>query len=178
MLNVFLTFAGICLCINGLTLYYSESTQQEDRICSKDAAIVNLFTGVLGFIVIHTMLNQPQMSVMDYSSAAYIGLFALTYTWVGINAFTGSNGRALGWFSLLVSMIALPVSLISFRTAHSTFEYWLSASWLAWAVLWFMFFILLAKNKRIAKPTGAVSFIQGISTASLPALLGFWNVIQ
>lgn len=178
MLNVFLTFAGICLCINGLTLFYSESTNTERRICNKDAAVANLFTGILGFVVIHTMISAPNMSVMDYSSAAYIGLFALTYTWVGMNAFTGSNGKALGWFSLLVSIIAVPTALISFNNAQSTFDYWQSISWLAWAILWFMFFVMLTKKKRIAKQTGAVSFIQGISTATLPALLGFWNVIQ
>ena len=178
MLSVFLTFAGICLCINGVRLYYTDVAAAGAFINEKDAAVANLFTGALGLAVIYSLLNTPDVTLGNYSGAAYIGLFALTYTWVGINAFTGSDGRALGWFSLLVSLIAVPTALSTYFTAQSAFDYWLSISWLSWAVLWFMFFLLLVKQQKIARLTGMVSMIQGVATALMPALFTFWKVLS
>ena len=173
MLSVFLTFAGICLCINGVRLYQSASSVIEKHISEKDAAIVNLFTGVLGLVVINTMIQTSGMVVIDYSSAAYVGLFALTYVWIGVNAYTGSDGKALGWFSLLVSGIAVPTAWITLHNAQTVFDHWLAVSWLSWAVLWFMFFLMLVQKKKITKFAGLMSMVQGVGTALLPALLNF-----
>lgn len=110
-------------------------------------------------------------------SAIYLGLFALTYFWVGVNAFTGSDGRALGWYSLAVACIAVPAAITNLSLAERIFDYWQVLSWLSWAVLWFLFFLLLVLNKPIARLTGMVSAVQGVLTALLPALLYFWGVI-
>ncbi len=43
--------------------------------------------------------------------------------------------------------------------------------WAAWAVLWFMFFLLLARGLPIGKLTGTVTVAQGILTGWLPGFL-------
>ncbi len=177
MLMVFLVFAGICLFINGINLYYMHSNNNEKAILAKDAAIVNIFTGVLGVVVIANIIYHASQTTENYAPAAYIGLFALTYTWSGINAFTGSNGRALGWFSLLVTLIAIPAGLVELSRAHTLIEYWLGISWLAWGVLWFLSFLILVQQKPLSRLTGGLSSFQGITTALLPAILHFWGVI-
>ncbi|HCA17056.1 MAG: AmiS/UreI family transporter [Alcaligenes pakistanensis] len=177
LVAAFLAFAGLCLFVNGVRLYYSEGHQAGKLVDAKDAAIVNLFTAVLGFICMSHILNPANSTVYSPLSAIYLGLFALTYFWVGVNAFTGSDGRALGWYSLVVACIAVPAAITNLSLAERIFDYWQVVSWLSWAVLWFMFFLLLVLNKPIARLTGMVSAVQGILTALLPALLYFWGVI-
>ena len=144
---------------------------------TEPTAIVNLFTAVLGFICMSHILNPANSTVYSPLSAIDLGLFALTYFWVGVNAFTGSDGRALGWYSLVVACIAVPAAITNLSLAERIFDYWQVLSWLSWAVLWFMFFLLLVLNKPIARLTGMVSAVQGVLTALLPALLYFWGVI-
>ncbi|HRL20357.1 AmiS/UreI family transporter [Alcaligenes sp. SDU_A2] len=173
----FLAFAGLCLFVNGVRLYYSQGHAPTRIVDAKDAAIVNLFTAALGLICMAHILNPANSATYSPLSAIYLGLFALTYFWVGISAFTGSDGRALGWYSLLVACIAVPAAITSLLTARTVFDYWQVVSWLSWAVLWFMFFLLLVLDKPIARVTGLVSAVQGVLTALLPALLYFWGLI-
>lgn len=177
LVAAFLAFAGLCLFVNGVRLYYSEGHHASRLVDAKDAAIVNLFTAVLGFICMSHILNPANSTVYSPLSAIYLGLFSLTYFWVGVNAFTGSDGRALGWYSLVVACIAVPAAITNLSLAERIFDYWQVLSWLSWAVLWFMFFLLLVLNKPIARLTGMVSAVQGVLTALLPALLYFWGVI-
>ncbi|MBS0551638.1 MAG: transporter, partial [Proteobacteria bacterium] len=44
-------------------------------------------------------------------------------------------------------------------------------SWAAWAVLWLLFFVLLALQKPIARLTAGVAISQGIFTGWLPGYL-------
>lgn len=173
----FLAFAGLCLFVNGVRLYYSSGHQPKKVVDAKDAAVVNLFTAVLGMVCMAHILNPANASTLSPLAAIYLGLFALTYFWVGVSAFTGSNGRALGWYSLVVAGIAVPAAYSNWLQASTVFDYWQVISWLSWSVLWFMFFLLLVLDKPIARLTGFVSATQGILTALLPALLYFWGWI-
>jgi hypothetical protein len=42
---------------------------------------------------------------------------------------------------------------------------WLGLNWFAWAVLWALFFVLLALERPIGLITGWVTIIEGIVTA-------------
>ncbi len=84
------------------------------------------------------------------------------------NRLTGADGRGLGWFSLFVAITALPIAADALRAADSTWDWWLGLSWAAWAVLWLMFFLLLALHKPIARATAWMAIVQGMGTAWLP----------
>ena len=55
---------------------------------------------------------------------------------------------------------------------------YLGLSWFAWAVLWFLFFLLLALDRPVAKLTGAVAIIEGIVTAWVFGFLLLWDKIR
>lgn len=94
-----------------------------------------------------------------------------TYLWVAINRFSGADGRGLGWFSLFVAITACPIAADTLSTANSLWDYWFGLCWVGWAVLWFMYFLLLAQKLKIAKITGLVTALEGIATGWLPGYL-------
>ena len=98
-------------------------------------------------------------------------LFTFTYLWVAWNRWNGADGRGLGWFSLFVAITIVPVSLDTLANAQGTWDVWFGLCWAAWAVLWFMFFLLLALQKPIARLTGGVTVLEGILTGWLPGYL-------
>ena len=91
--------------------------------------------------------------------------------WRAYNRFQEVDSRGLGWFSLFVAITVTPVAIDSLASATTTWDVWFGLCWAAWAVLWFMFFLLLAMKKPIAKVTGAVTCAQGVLTGWLPGYL-------
>lgn len=178
MLQAFLIFVAASLFINGVWMWQSApSSTTAAPLAGRDIAVVNLFTAVFGFAVIAIILAESGFPP-EAGPAAYIGLFALTYLWVGVNQFTGVDGAGLGWYSLFVAIIAIPAGIDTAANAVTTFDYWLAVNWFAWAVLWAMFFVLLALRKPIDKATGAMAVIQAFGTALIPALLVFTELID
>ena len=104
-------------------------------------------------------------------------LFTFTYFWVAINRFNGADGRGLGWFSLFVAITAVPVAVTTLASANTLWGYWFGLCWAAWAFLWFLYFLLLAQQKKILKFTGAVTAIEGVLTGWLPGYLLLEGVI-
>ena len=98
-------------------------------------------------------------------------LFAFTYLWVACNRFSGADGRGLGWFSLFVALTAVPVAMETLSGAQTTLDWWLGLNWAAWALLWALFFVLLALQKKIDRPTGWLCIAQGVLTGWLPGYL-------
>lgn len=177
MLVVFLVFAGSTLFVNGMHLILSNGAAAEEDFDGKDAAILNIFTGMIGLVIVVVTLAKYTAHTTMLPSAAYIALFALTYFWVGINAFTGANGKALGWFSFLVPFFGIPAGVNGLQEAASVFEYWMAVNWFAWSVLWFLFFLLLAKEIKISRFTGFAAVAQAVGTALIPAVLSFCGSI-
>ena len=105
------------------------------------------------------------------AAAALTLLFTFTYLWVAYNRFHDVDGRGLGWFSLFVAITVTPVAINTLSGAVTVWDVWFGLSWAAWAVLWFMFFLLLAMKKPIAKVTGAVTCAEGVLTGWLPGYL-------
>ena len=82
-------------------------------------------------------------------AAGYILLFAFTYLWVSFNQFLNAGGRAFGWYCLFVADHGYPGGIYTLQSANgNTALIWLGINWFAWAVLWGMFWALLALNCR------------------------------
>jgi hypothetical protein len=166
MIGPILLFVGAVLFLNGLWIL----GQVEDR----EIAIINIFVGVLGLAVATISLVQGQPSTIEF--AGYVLLFAFTYLWVAYNRFVRADGRGLGWFCLFVALTAIPVGLTVLANAANVANArvwltWLGLNWLAWAVLWFMYFLLLAAKRPIGRITGWVTLVEGIVTGWIPGYL-------
>ncbi len=150
MLGCALVYVGFVLIINALMLY--------GKLGPKEVIPMNLFTG--GLIVagvIRTVTFQGE-DITEYFYSMQSLLFAFTYLWVAINCTWELNNKGLGWYCLLVAVVAAP-------TAFTTFpDVGLFVLWIMWAILWFMFFLLLGLEKNIGTITAHWTVITGIVT--------------
>ncbi|AGT11133.1 AmiS/UreI family transporter [Paracoccus aminophilus] len=163
MLGFLLLWVGAVLFLNGLWLM----AKIEDR----EIVVINLVSGLVAGAVAAQSIFGPAATTISIRAGALTLLFATTYLWVAYNRWSGVNGRGLGWFSLFVSITLLPEILGGFQAAANASEIWLALNWLIWAVLWFMYFLLLALGKPILKQTAWTTLIAGIVTGWLPGLL-------
>lgn len=163
LLGFALLYVGAVLSLNGLWLM----GQIEDR----EISVINIFVGMLTLLVALYLAFGPGADAGSIKGAALTLLFTFTYLWVAINRYNGADGRGLGWFSLFVAITAVPVAFDTLATAQTVGNVWLGLSWASWAVLWFMFWLLLVRKLPIAKLTGAVTLAQGILTGWLPGYL-------
>jgi hypothetical protein len=131
--------------------------------------------GALGFILaISAIVRVTPFSIgaAGLEFGAFVLLFAFTYLYVGINQFVGADGRALGWFCLFVAITAVPTAIITLLAANGhAWPLWLGADWAIWAVLWFLFWVLLALQAPIARLVGWLTVFVAIATAWLPGYL-------
>ncbi|MDR3107357.1 MAG: AmiS/UreI family transporter [Bifidobacteriaceae bacterium] len=168
MASVGLLYVGAILFINGVCLL--------GHISAKGAAPLNFFVGAVQVFTPTYLVVSADGDPATIAGAAGLYLFGFTYLWVGLNNLMGWDGRGLGWFSLFVVVVGLGFA------AHDGFEVgnWPSAvMWLMWAVLWFMFFVLLGLGKTAwTAATGWVAAVEGVVTGGLPAMLmltGHWR---
>jgi hypothetical protein len=183
MVAAVLLYVGGVLFLNGIWLIGQTSDSSALKIANKEIAVMNVFTGVLGFLVaIYAIFRGgagPTVDIQSVALGGYILLFAFTYLWVAINQYIGADGRGLGWYSLFVAITAVPTGSLLLRDAGGDpWLVWLGLNWLAWAVLWFLFFLLLALQRPIARFTGYVTVLEGIFTAWLPAWLLFQGYLK
>ena len=150
MLGLALLYVGFVLFVNALMLL--------GKLNGKHVVPMNLFTG--GLIVagvMRTVLLQGE-GITPYFYAMQSLLFGFTYLWVGINSIWDLEGEGLGWYCLLVSVVAVP-------TAYTALpDMGLVVLWVMWASLWFMFFLLLGLGKAIAKGTGYWTMVNAVVT--------------
>lgn len=108
-------------------------------------------------------------------AASGIYLFGFTFLWVGINALKGYSNRGFGWYALLVSLCALVYAAESFTRAGDA---GFGVVWLLWAVLWFLFFLVLGAGREVLGPaTGVYTVVVGAVTTivALAVLLNSWS---
>jgi hypothetical protein len=137
-------------------------------IQNREVAVLNIFTGFVGIVTAGTLLVQGNRSgdLASVRGGGLILLFAFTYLWVAFNQFLNAGGRAFGWYCLFVAITAIPAGYYVLRDAGSnTASIWLGLDWFAWAVLWFLFFLLLALGRPVARVTGALAILVGIATS-------------
>ncbi|HEX7126311.1 MAG TPA: AmiS/UreI family transporter [Thermodesulfobacteriota bacterium] len=170
MLGLVLLYVGAVLFLNGLWLL--------GRIGDREIAVINVFTGGLTLLVALYLAFGPGSSPESILAAAQVLLFSFTYFWVAINRYNGADGRGLGWYCLFVALTAAPIAYTTLAGATSVLGVWLGLNWAAWAVLWFLFFLLLALKKPILRVTGAITAVEGVLTAWLPGYLLLTGVLR
>lgn len=162
MLGLSLLYVGAVVAINGLWLL--------DKVEEREVFFMNAFTGFITLCVALYTAFGPNSNLASINSAALTLLFSATYLWVAFNRVSGADGRGLGWFCLFVAITVIPVTISAFEGASNSGQLWLAICWLVWAVLWFVFFLLLALRKPIARFTGAFCIVAAIGTAWMPGL--------
>jgi hypothetical protein len=186
MLGVVLLYVGAVLVINGLWLVGQArvATVGEGRggeaeahplfMQGREITVINIFTGFVGVVAAVTLMVQGNRDgdLASIRAGGLILLFAFTYLWVAANGFLNAGGHAFGWYCLFVAITAVPVGIYTFNNANGNdASIYLGVCWLAWAVLWAMFFVLLALDRPIGRITGAVAVLEGIGTAWVFGLL-------
>jgi hypothetical protein len=186
MLGVVLLYVGAVLVINGIWLIgqarvasagEAGATAAESSplfIQGREVAVINIFTGFVGVVAAVTFMvhGNRDDDIAEIRGGGFILLFAFTYLWVAANAFLNAGGRAFGWYCLFVAITAVAAGIYTFNNAAGNdASIYLGVCWFAWAVLWAMFFVLLALDRPIARITGAVAVLEGIGTAWVFGLL-------
>jgi hypothetical protein len=157
-----LLYVGAVLCLNALWIL--------GYIQDREIAIIDIFAGGVG--VVASVLSFVKGDPASIEFGGYVLLFAFTYLWVAYNRFTKADGRGLGWFCLFVAITAIPVGLTVLSGSQGKlWPVWLGLNWLAWAVLWFLYWVLLALGRPIARLAAWVTLIEGIVTAWIPGYL-------
>ena len=182
LLAVMLLYVGAVLVVNGIWLIGGTRDEASALyIQGREVAVLNVFTGFVGLVTATTLLVQGNRDgdLATVRGGGLILLFAFTYLWVAANAFLNAGGRAFGWYCLFVAVTAIPAGILTLDTGGGAdAAVYLGISWFAWAVLWFLFFLLLALDRPVAKITGALAIIEGIATAWVFGFLLLWDKIS
>jgi len=159
--DVGLLYVGAVLFLNGLMLI--------GVVPGKAAGILNFFVGGMQVVFPTLALLQAAGDPDAVFSAAGIYLFGFTYLYVGLVQWTGHGAEGLGWFSLFVVICAVVIGL-TLLVKYEDFVF--GVIWLLWAVLWLLFFLLLARGKEgLQALTGWFTIFLSFLTGTIPALL-------
>ncbi|MGJ9371927.1 AmiS/UreI family transporter [Nesterenkonia sp. CF4.4] len=161
MSSVGLLYVGGVLIINGLMLL--------GVVPGKAAAAMNLFVGAMQVVFPTIILAQSDGDPGVILGASGLFLFGFTYLYVAWNLLTGAPGEGLGWFSLFVAACATVYGTLHFTLIDDPL---FGVIWFSWAVLWFMFFVLLGLGRdSIQRRTGWFTVFLGIFTGAVPSFL-------
>jgi hypothetical protein len=137
-------------------------------IQNREVAVLNIFTGFVGVVIALILLVQGAIrsDLASVRGGGFILLFAFTYLWVAFNQFLNAGGRAFGWYCLFVAITAIPAGIYTLQNAGGNpAVIWLGLNWFAWAILWGVFWALLALERPVARLAGWLAIIEGIVTA-------------
>jgi hypothetical protein len=167
MSSVGLTFVGAVLFVNGLLFL--------GKIDAKGAGVFNLFVGALQTAIPFYLIASAD-TPDEILGAAGIFLFGFTYLYVGICNLAGYEGVGLGWYSAWVAIMAVGfgvTNIVRFDDAPT------GLLWLQWAVLWGLFWVVLALGQtRFTAVAGWLTLILSFTTCTIPGfllLLGEWG---
>jgi len=165
-----LLYVGAVLFVNGLAL--------GGLVRGKAMIPMNLFVGLLQVITPLYLIFSAHGNQATIVGASGLFLFGFTYLYVAMNNAFNLDGTGLGWFSLFVAISAVVYSWWNFAnysalTANGKpLGDLLGVLWASWAVLWFLFFLVLGLGKtQLTTFTGAWCAAQGIYTGLVPALI-------
>lgn len=169
MSSVGLLFVGSVLFLNGLLFIGKADT--------KSVAVFNLFVGGLQTAIPFYLIATAH-TPNDIIAAAGIFLFGFTYLYVGIVNLAGFKADGIGWYSLWVAVLATGFGLTNILRFHDTPT---GLLWLQWAVLWALFWLVLALGvERLTAVAGWLTLILSLTTCTIPGfllLLGDWGKI-
>jgi hypothetical protein len=182
LLAVMLLYVGAVLVVNGIWLIGQTRDEASALyIQNREVSVINLFTGFVGVVVAIVLLAQgnSDADLPTVRGGALILLFAFTYLWVAANNYLNAGGRAFGWYCLFVAVTAVPAGILTLDDGGGAgAAVYLGISWFAWAILWFVFFLLLALERPVAKLAGALAIAEGIATAWVFGFLLLWDKIS
>jgi len=184
MLGLVLLYVGAVLVINGIWLLgqarvatageagAASAEAHPTFIQNREITVLNIFTGFVGVVaaVTFTVQGSIEDEIDSIRGAGYILLFAFTYLWVAANNFLNAGGRGFGWYCLFVALTAIGIYTFSNADGNDASIY-LGVDWFAWSLLWFLFFLLLALDRPIARLAGWVAVLEGIGTSWVFAIL-------
>ncbi len=169
MSSVGLLFVGAVLFMNGL-LFLGKAD-------AKGVAVFNLFVGGLQTAIPFYLIATAH-TANDILGAAGIFLFGFTYLYVGIVNLTGFKADGIGWYSLWVAVLAAAFGLTNILRFHDAPT---GLLWLQWAVLWGLFWVVLALGvERLTAVAGWLTLILSLTTCTIPGfllLLGDWGKV-
>lgn len=183
LLGVVLLYVGAVLVVNGIWLIGSARAATATEaggpthptlIENREVAVINVFTGFVGVVAAITLVVQGNQNedIASIRAAGYILLFAFTYLWVAANQFLGVSGHGFGWYCLFVAITAVAAGLYTFSNADGNdASIYLGVDWFVWAGLWFLFFMLLALERPIARLVGYLTVLVGVGTSWVFAIL-------
>ncbi|MHC5656177.1 AmiS/UreI family transporter [Stappia sp.] len=163
LLGFALLYVGAVLFLNGLWLM--------GKIQDREIVVINVVSGVVTFGVALSSAFGANADATSVKAGALTLLFTTTYLWVAYNRIVSVDGRGLGWFSLFVAITVVPVAAQSLASAQTFGEVWLGLNWAIWAVLWFMYFLLLGLQKPVLRATALLTLVAGIVTGWMPGYL-------
>jgi putative amide transporter protein len=167
MSDVGLMFVGAVLFVNGLLF--------RGTIDAKGAAVFNLFVGALQ-VVVPFFLIATAPNTSDILLDSGIFLFGFTYLYVGICNLAGFEPVGLGWYSAWVAILATAFGITNIVKFHDPT---IGLLWLQWAVLWGLFWAVLALGvTRLTALAGWLTLILSFTTCTIPGyllLLGEWG---
>lgn len=162
--NAGLVLVGSAIFVNGLSLL--------GLLTVKSAAPLNLLVGIVQTVLPTLVLIQSQGDLAIVNATWPVYLFGFTYVWWGIVGWTGIDPTAFGWFSLFIAIICVYQASVSFVGD----PIW-SAMWVAWAILWGMFFLLLSLRLTalgtldLGRYAGWLMVFLGIPSCTITAML-------
>jgi hypothetical protein len=160
MSYICLILSGAALLINGLGLL--------GRLNSRDSGCFNLLIGTLQLVLAVLVAAGADGDTGVLLGAAGVVLFGLTYLYVGLDSLLSLGSSGVGWFCGLVALLAL-----FYAAANLLQDPLLAVLWLSWAVLWSLFFLILALGRASLAPfTGWATVLTSQLTTTVPALLG------
>ncbi|MCE1244560.1 AmiS/UreI family transporter [Oryzomicrobium sp.] len=158
-----LLYVGAVLILNGLWML--------GRIDDREIGAINVLVGGVSLAVALRLAFGPDADPASVKAAALSLLFAFTYLWVAYNRYSGADGRGLGWFSLFVALTAVAVAAETLAGAATPWQLWSGLSWAAWAVLWWVFFLVLARGRPLARTAAWLAIAEGVTTGWIPGYL-------
>lgn len=159
--SVGLLYVGAVLFLNGLMLV--------GAVSAKGATPINYFVGAMQVIFPTIIIIGANGDSGVIFGASGLYLFGFTYLYVAINNTFGFDGSGLGWFSLFVAVVAVVIGSMQFTSSINDPVF--GVIWYIWAVLWFLFFLLLGLGKSgLGVATGWFTIIVAHITATIPAL--------
>lgn len=169
MSNIGLLYVGCVLFINALMLL--------NLVESKSATVINFLVGLLQIVFPTYLIITSSGELLTILNAGSLYLFGFTYIYVAVTNWKGLSTTGVGYYCLWVAIMAVifsAINIISFDDLKFAFI------WLNWAVLWYLFYLLLAQQKEIGRLTGYIAMVQSWLTCTIPALailLNFWEHI-
>jgi hypothetical protein len=156
-----LLLVGVVLLVNGLVTL--------DVVPPRSAALLNIFVGALQVVFPTIILIQQGSDPAVVNAVWPTYLFGITYLYYGLGIYLDLEPQGFGWFSVFVAALALYNAVLSVSTDPV-----FAVIWLTWAVMWTLFFLLLALGRDgLGRFTGWFLVWLGLPTCTVTALFQF-----